>query len=166
MYWSELGYQPAIHTALMDGTNRSILVRSKLKWPIALALDAPARRLYWCDSKLRRVVSVSVSGRDRQLVRKFRERDTPISVALHESFLYVTTESGTLYQLNKFGQGPMTALARGLKRPAGLVVYQQQQQHAPEGTANEHKKVNVLLVQIDLWTTSDSNLNCSLMDVL
>lgn len=133
MYWSELGYRPYINTALLDGTNTSTLVESKLKWPLALALDTPSRRLYWCDSKLRRVDSISLSGRDRQLVWKFTSRDTPITVASHENFLYVNTQSGTLYRLNKFGQGPPTALAHGLRRPVGLVVYQQQHQYAPEG---------------------------------
>ena len=46
MYWSGLGYQPAIQTAQMDGTNGKVLVKEKLKWPLGLALDAPARRLY------------------------------------------------------------------------------------------------------------------------
>ena len=117
----------------MDGTNTSTLVESKLTWPLALALDVPARRLYWCDSKLRSVDSISLNGRDRQLVRTFTDLDTPTTVALHDNLLYVNTQSGTLYQLNKFGQGSMTALAQGLRRPVGLVVYQQQEQQAPEG---------------------------------
>ena len=133
MYWSELGYRPAIYTALLDGTNQSTLARRKLKWPLGLALDVPARRLYWCDSKLRLVDSISLDGRDRQLIKTFTERETPNTIALHENFLYVTTQSGTLYRLNKFGQGPLTALAHGLRRPMGLVVYQQQQQQQPTG---------------------------------
>ncbi|XP_068751456.1 low-density lipoprotein receptor-related protein 1-like isoform X2 [Montipora capricornis] len=136
MYWSELGYQPAINTALMDGTNREFLVHSKLKWPLSLALDAPASRLYWCDSKLRSLESIGLNQSDRHLVKKFTERDTPISVALHENSLYVITQSGTLFLLHKFGKGPLTALAHGLKRSVGLVVFQQQQQRKLQGIVN------------------------------
>lgn len=130
----------------MDGTNRSTLVQSKIKWPLGLALDAPARRLYWCDSKLRRVDSVTLDGRDRQFVTKFTEGDAPITVAIHENFLYVTTQSGTLYRLNKFGKGPLTAVARGLRRPVGLVVCQQQQQYAPSGKLNISDRTLITVV--------------------
>lgn len=136
MYWSELGYQPAIHTALMDRRNHTILVQDKLQWPVGLALDAPARRLYWCDSKLRRVESVSMDGRDRKLVREFKDNEIPATIALHENFVYVTVRSGKLYRLNKFGQGPLTVLVHGLRRPVGLVVLQQQQQHVPRDFVN------------------------------
>lgn len=136
MYWTEIGYQSTIQTALMEGTNRSILVQDKLRWPVGLALDAPARRLYWCDSKLRRVESIGLNVRDRHLVRQFVISDMPTTIALHENFLYVTVQSGKLYRLNKFGQGPLTVLAHGLRRPVGLAVYQQQQQYVPNGSVN------------------------------
>lgn len=136
MYWTEIGYQSTIQTALMEGTNRSILVQDKLRWPVGLALDAPARRLYWCDSKLRRVESIGLNVRDRRLVRHFVISDMPTTIALHENFLYVTVQSGKLYRLNKFGQGPLTVLAHGLRRPVGLAVYQQQQQYVPNGNVN------------------------------
>ena len=136
MYWTEIGYQPTIQTALMEGRNRSILVQDKLKWPVGLALDAPARKLYWCDSKLRRVGSIGLNGRDRHLVRQFVNSDIPTTIALHENFLYVTVQSGKLYRLNKFGRGPLTVLAHGLRRSLGLAVYQQQQQYVPNGNVN------------------------------
>ena len=136
MYWTEIGYQPIIRTALMEGTKTSILVQDKLKWPVGLALDAPAKRLYWCDLKLSRVESISLDARDRHLVRQFPNSEMPTTIALHENFLYVTVESGKLYRLNKFGQGSLTILAHGLKRALGLAVYQQQQQYVPSGNVN------------------------------
>lgn len=133
MYWSELGYKPAIYTALMEGGNRTILVQDRIKWPVGLALDVPAKRIYWCDSKTRRVESVNLDGLDRKLVRRFTSNDIPVTIALHENFVYVTVQAGKLYKLNKFGQGPLTVLVHGLKRPVGLVVLQKQQQHVPRG---------------------------------
>ena len=133
MYWSGLGYRPAIHTALMDGTNGKVVVKEKLKWPLGLALDAPARRLYWCDYKLGIVDSVGPDGRDRQLIIKLERGIAPTAVALHENYLYITAQSGMLYRLNKFGQGPLTVLVQGLRRPVALVVYQQQQQQVSKG---------------------------------
>ena len=136
MYWTEVGYQPAILSALMQGRNLNTLVQEKVYWPVGLSLDAPAKRLYWCDSKLRRVESVTLDGRDRHLVRQFTESDMPTTIALHENFLYVTVQSGKLYRLNKFGQGPLTVLAHGLRRPVGLAVYQEQQQYVPRGNVH------------------------------
>ena len=133
MYWTEIGYQSTIQTARMEGTKRSIMVQDKLKWPVGLALDAPAKRLYWCDSKLKHVESISLDLRDRHLIWQFVNTDMPTTIALHENFVYVTVQSGKLYRLNKFGQVSPTVLAHGLKRPIGLAVYQQQQQYVPNG---------------------------------
>lgn len=54
----------------MDGNGRKILVDT-VSWPTGLAVDYPARRLYWADPKALAIDSILLDGRGRQLVHKF-----------------------------------------------------------------------------------------------
>ena len=56
----------------MDGANRKHLVTS-VHWPTGLAIDYPARRLYWVDPKTLSLESILLTGQDKHLVRSFKE---------------------------------------------------------------------------------------------
>jgi hypothetical protein len=71
MFWSDWGAKPRIETARMDGSERRTLVDKMVQWPTGLAIDYPARRLYWTDPKALTVSSVDLEGKDRHLVKKF-----------------------------------------------------------------------------------------------
>ena len=71
MFWTDWGIRPSIRTARMDGKNVRTLVDHNLQWPVGLAIDYPARRLYWADSKTNNVETVKLDGSDRQLVKHF-----------------------------------------------------------------------------------------------
>jgi hypothetical protein len=71
MFWSDWGVNGRIESAYMDGTGRRALVDTMVQWPTGLAIDYPARRLYWTDPKAYTVESVDLSGQDRQVIRKF-----------------------------------------------------------------------------------------------
>lgn len=55
----------------MDGRNKRALVDRNLQWPVGLAIDYPARRLYWADIKTCNIETVMLDGSDRQLVMHF-----------------------------------------------------------------------------------------------
>lgn len=71
MFWSDWGVNARIEAARMDGSERQSLVDKMVQWPTGLAIDYPARRLYWTDPKAHTVSSVNMKGRDRQLVKRF-----------------------------------------------------------------------------------------------
>lgn len=54
----------------MDGTNRKVLVEG-VQRPAGLAIDYPGRRLYWADAKSMVVESITLDGRDQQMIHKF-----------------------------------------------------------------------------------------------
>jgi len=41
---------PKIESSDLDGSNRVVLVKDRLKWPNGVALDYKRRRLYWVDA--------------------------------------------------------------------------------------------------------------------
>ena len=71
MFWSDWGVNGRIESANMDGSGRRVLVDAMVQWPTGLAIDYPARRLYWTDPKAHTIESVDLNGQDRQLVKQF-----------------------------------------------------------------------------------------------
>lgn len=73
MFWTDLGdvLLSKIEVARMDGTLRKTLVGNSVVWPSSLAVDFPARRLYWADIKTQTIETVRLDGTERNVVRKF-----------------------------------------------------------------------------------------------
>ncbi|CAB0016513.1 unnamed protein product, partial [Nesidiocoris tenuis] len=52
MFWSDwFEPRPKIEKSSLDGSSRTLLVKDHLGWPNNLALDIPAKKVYWCDAK-------------------------------------------------------------------------------------------------------------------
>ena len=52
----------------MDGTLREATITTKIYWPNGLALDVPAKRIYFADSKLDFIDFCNYDGTGRQQV--------------------------------------------------------------------------------------------------
>lgn len=68
MFWTDWGVHPRIERADMDGSNRIVLVETKIYWPNTLALDLPTKRVYFGDSKLDFIDFVNYDGSNRRHV--------------------------------------------------------------------------------------------------
>ena len=66
MFWSDWGRFPRIETSGMDGSNRKVLVSEKLFWPNGLALDRPAKRVYFADARMDYIEYCNYDGSGRQ----------------------------------------------------------------------------------------------------
>ncbi|XP_069676734.1 low-density lipoprotein receptor-related protein 1 isoform X1 [Periplaneta americana] len=129
MFWSDWGVNSRIESAYMDGTGRRALVNTMVQWPTGLAIDYPARRLYWTDPKAYTVESVDLNGQDRQLIKRFPHREKPYKVEVFEDSLYVSTyQTNNIIKLNKFGHGNLTYLVQGLNRASDILIVQENKQ--------------------------------------
>ena len=52
----------------MDGSGRTTLVSSGLKWVTSLAMDYQNRLLYWCDAGLDKIERVDLQGNNRVVI--------------------------------------------------------------------------------------------------
>ena len=68
LFWSDWGQHPRIESAGMDGSDRRVIVASKVYWPNGLALDLPARRLYFADARLDYIEFCGYDGSGRTTV--------------------------------------------------------------------------------------------------
>ena len=72
MYWAnwpagppleeDLKESGKIEVAWLDGSHRRSLISDDLIWPNGLSIDDRQERIYWCDSYLQRIESVSLTG--------------------------------------------------------------------------------------------------------
>ena len=49
MYWCDMGHEPRIEKAKLDGTERESLVVNQLDHPVGLTIDIANEDLYWVD---------------------------------------------------------------------------------------------------------------------
>ncbi|XP_072033366.1 low-density lipoprotein receptor-related protein 2-like [Amphiura filiformis] len=80
-----------IERAYMDGSNRLDLVTEKLYWPSGISVDIPSKRIYWVDSKLDRLETITYDGQFRQTILYGGSNiPSPHSLAVFESNVYFT----------------------------------------------------------------------------
>ena len=130
---------PAIWTAKMDGTNPKVFLTDRLEWPTGLALDFPAKRIFWADTKQRSINSINLDGSQRAMIFSRVTSslvDFPFSIDVFEDYIYgVTWRSKVLFKMNKFGKGKVEIIANNLHLFDGraLRVLQDQKQIIPKG---------------------------------
>lgn len=67
MFWSDLGKNPRIERAGMDGQDQIILISRNLTWPNGLAIDYEKSRLYWIDARHKVIECSNFEGRNRKV---------------------------------------------------------------------------------------------------
>ena len=139
MYWTDSGRIPAIWAAKMDGTKPTIFLSERLERPTGLALDLPAKRIFWADTKQRSINSINMDGSQRAIIYprvKNPKVDYPFSIDVFEDYIYgVTWRSRILFRMNKFGHGDIEILAKHLPVVDGgsLRILQDKKQFIPQG---------------------------------
>ena len=127
MFISDSGSNAKIWAVNLDGSKSVPFVESKILWPSGLALDYPARRLYWTDLKTRSIESIDLSGRRRKKVKQFHPKEgKPHSLEIFETTIYFSTyQHNRIMKLNKFGRGNATQIAEEVTRVSDVAIMQE-----------------------------------------
>ena len=67
LYWTECGSNPRVMSMNLDASEPIAVVTGGVRCPSSLRLDLPRRHLYWVDSQLGVVASVTTDGRHRRV---------------------------------------------------------------------------------------------------
>ncbi|XP_015126789.1 low-density lipoprotein receptor-related protein 2 [Diachasma alloeum] len=123
--WADAGAQPKIEIAWMDGSRRTALVSRQLGRPSALTIDySMYHTVYWADSKLNVIESISPDGSNRKVVIKGDSVKHPISLDVFENNLYWATKyTGEVLKQDKFGRGVVENVAKTPVIAGGVKVY-------------------------------------------
>ncbi|CAK9297319.1 unnamed protein product [Gordionus sp. m RMFG-2023] len=89
LYWTDWGQPPKIERSHMDGTDRTVIIDTKLVMPWSLAVDQIERKLYWGDAKLKKIEVSELDGTGRAVVLETKVI-YPFGLALYQDHLVWT----------------------------------------------------------------------------
>ncbi|NWT76207.1 LRP1 protein, partial [Prunella himalayana] len=123
LYWTDWGDHSLIGKIGMDGTNRSVIVDTKITWPNGLTLDYINSRIYWADAREDYIEFASLDGTNRHTVLS---QDIPhiFALTLFEDFIYWTDwETKSINRAHKTTGANKTLLISTLHRPMDIHIY-------------------------------------------
>ena len=125
MYWSDWGSSPKIEKSNMDGTDRTAIVSSGLKWVNSLALDFKNKLLYWCDASLDLIERVDLQGNNRVLVLNLTSEKYyhPFGLALYQDALFWTDWSTQSVHKYNMTSATSEVFVYGMRRPMEIHIY-------------------------------------------
>ena len=127
MFWTSNVQRQGLQVAFMDGRKRrSLLPPSPRTLPSGLAIDYPARRLYWTDARSHAIFTSKLDGSDRRMVNFlpfFSSITQKVHLDLFEDHLYVSRGDG-IFKLHKHGIGQPRNISH-LKSIHALAIVQE-----------------------------------------
>ncbi|KAG5194401.1 hypothetical protein JEQ12_013198 [Ovis aries] len=120
MYWSEIGGEPQIEQAGMDGSSRKILLSQGLGWPTSIVLDQLSWKIFWSDDKFHCIGSANLDGTGISLT----QIKSPFSVAVFEDEVFWSEmKTRTVQRMKKMTGKNRAVLIKRLEQPYGLKIY-------------------------------------------
>ncbi|XP_043484789.1 low-density lipoprotein receptor-related protein 2 [Leptopilina heterotoma] len=124
LFWTDWGENPRIERIGMDGTERSIIINTKIYWPNGLALDIANKRVYFADSKLDFIDSCLYDGSSRiQVLADSHYLLHPHSLTLFEDVMYWTDRQlNRVLSAHKFHGVNQTVVSHLISQPLSIHV--------------------------------------------
>jgi len=125
LFWTDWGENPRIERVGMDGTNRSVIISTKIYWPNGLTLDIANRRVYFADSKLDFIDFCDYNGSGRQQVLAGSHYLLhPHSLTLFEDTMYWTDRQlNRVLSAHKFRGKNQTVVSHLISQPLSIHVH-------------------------------------------
>ncbi len=131
MFFTVWGSDTAkLERANLDGTQRTILVDTKIVYPYGVTLDLPLKRVYWVDTYLDYIEAVDYDGLNRKTLLRGSPVQNLYSASVFQNSLYLTSwRNNSILRVNKFR--PLedhSTILDGLERPFAIHVFHRQRQ--------------------------------------
>lgn len=68
LFWTDIGAQPVVESASLEGKDRTVIARTSLESPRGLTIDFTEDRLFWCDQRRGVVETAALDGSDRRVL--------------------------------------------------------------------------------------------------
>ncbi|XP_044525030.1 low-density lipoprotein receptor-related protein 2 [Gracilinanus agilis] len=139
VYWTDWADQPYIGRVGMDGTNKTVIVSTKLAWPNGITIDYTNDKLYWSDAHLSYIEFSDLEGRHRHTVLD-GTLPHPFAITIFEDTIFWTDwNTRTVEKGNKYNGSGRIVLVNTTHRPFDIHVYHPYRQpivNNPCGTNN------------------------------
>ncbi|KAI7807270.1 low-density lipoprotein receptor [Triplophysa rosa] len=125
MFWTDWGISARIERCGLNGADRTPLVTDNIAWPNGITLDMLNQRLYWVDSKMHTLSSISVTGGERHTIIYDEQKLLhPLSLTVFEEKVFWTDVSNNgIWSANRETGRDVTAVAQHLQSPGDIVLY-------------------------------------------
>ncbi|XP_053319737.1 CD320 antigen [Spea bombifrons] len=132
IFWSDMGDEPKIEKAAINGVDRIPLVTAHIRRPVALTLDLKHSSVYWVDSELNTISKIAMDGQDRKVVLYSTDfLAKPSGIALFQDKIYWSDlEHDAVYSMPKHQQANATKVT-SVSQPFGLLIFDRELQ--PDG---------------------------------
>ncbi|XP_045666824.1 low-density lipoprotein receptor-like [Ursus americanus] len=122
MYWSEIGGEPQIEQAGMDGSSRKVLISQGLGWPTSIALDRLSWKIFWSDDKFHCIGSANLDGTGVSMLQ-LTQIKSPFSVAVFEDEVFWSEmKMRTVQRMRKTTGKNRAVLIKRSQQPYGLKI--------------------------------------------
>ncbi|XP_072468338.1 low-density lipoprotein receptor-related protein 2 isoform X1 [Notamacropus eugenii] len=139
VYWTDWADRPYIGRVGMDGTNKTVIISTKLSWPNGITIDYTNDKLYWSDAHLSYIEFSDLEGRHRHTVFD-GTLPHPFAVTIFEDTIFWTDwNTRTVEKGNKYNGSGRMVLVNTTHRPFDIHVYHPYRQpivNNPCGTNN------------------------------
>ena len=124
LFWSDWGENPRIERMGIDGSERKVIVNTKIYWPNGLTIDIPTKRIYFADSKLDYIDFCNYDGTGRQQVLAHNHYLLhPHSLTIFEDTLYWTDRQlNRVLSCHKFRGSNQTVVSHLVSQPLGIHI--------------------------------------------
>nr|XP_019606113.1 PREDICTED: low-density lipoprotein receptor-related protein 1-like isoform X2 [Rhinolophus sinicus] len=122
MYWSEIGGEPHIEQAGMDGSSRKILINQGLGRPTSIVLDQLSWKIFWSDDKFHCIGSANLDGTGISTLQ-LTQIKSPFSVAvLEDEVFWSEMKTRTVQRMEKVTGKDRAVLLKRFEQPYGLKI--------------------------------------------
>uniref|UniRef100_A0A8D1T6B6 EGF-like domain-containing protein n=1 Tax=Sus scrofa TaxID=9823 RepID=A0A8D1T6B6_PIG len=122
MYWSEIGGEPQIEQAGLDGSSRKILLSQGLGWPTSIALDQLSWKIFWSDDKFHCIGSANLDGTGISMLQLTQIKN-PFSITMFEDEVFWSEmKTRTVQRMRKTTGKNRAVLIKRLEQPYGLKI--------------------------------------------
>ncbi|XP_020846577.1 low-density lipoprotein receptor-related protein 2 isoform X2 [Phascolarctos cinereus] len=139
VYWTDWADRAYIGRVGMDGTNKTVIISTKLSWPNGITIDYTNDKLYWSDAHLNYIEFSDLEGRHRHTVFD-GTLPHPFAITIFEDTVFWTDwNTRTVEKGNKYNGLGRMVLANTTHRPFDIHVYHPYRQpivNNPCGTNN------------------------------
>ncbi|CAI2303826.1 unnamed protein product [Caenorhabditis sp. 36 PRJEB53466] len=124
LFWTDWGTSAHVGRMNMDGSDVQVILQDRtIRWPNALAVDAPAQRLYFGDAHRDYIASCNYDGTKRRMVLRNSVRHI-FALAIFEDFLYWSDwHNHTIERIHKITGNQRKVLIQDKQyRPMGFKI--------------------------------------------
>ncbi|XP_037379377.1 low-density lipoprotein receptor-related protein 2 [Talpa occidentalis] len=139
VYWADWAHRAYIARIGMDGTNKSVIISTKLEWPNGITIDYTNDLIYWTDAHLGYIEYSDLEGHHRHTVYE-GILPHPFAITIFEDTVYWTDwNTKTVEKGNKYDGSHRMVLVNTTHKPYDIHVYHSYRQpivNNPCGTNN------------------------------